>query len=594
MTEPMLWQMTLADAVSAALIPSSKKRFRVLVLRQFTVEPLASFLTVGGRSLGLEIEVRFGNFDTMMQDALSDMLWIDPPDVIVVAPLPSRFSPELVDNFHSLSDEQMGRSVAEAEANAKNLIRAIRIQSNRPILWFGIYLMSGGLSLGLADQRLGERSQARTVAEVNKKIDDLLNDYGPGWLVDIERCKSRVGEDRFTDPIRSFTTATPFTSTAFREIAVECLKYLRSITGTQKKVLALDCDNTLWGGLAGEVGYEGVNLDPQGFPSGAHLQLQRVAASLCARGVLIVLVSKNEPSNVWNVFEHRPEMVLRRINIAAARINWERKSENLISLSKELNLGLESFVFVDDQLAEIEVVRRFCPEVEALQLTEATLKDFSRIVSSAGWFESTTITDVDRSRTHTYQSNLARDIVRSGAVSLDSYLCELEMELNLFIDDKVDIGRAAQMCQRTNQFNLTNRRHTPSDIEKFVKSSDACVVSLSVKDKFGALGAIALLILQYDADTAYIDTMLLSCRAFGRFCEHALLAEAISRANRRGVRQIIGEYIPTSRNQIVSNFWQQNGFVASSNGEGTQRYTLELPGNIKSVPDVFKLIEVEE
>jgi hypothetical protein len=271
------------------------------------VEPLASFLTVGGRSLGLEIEVRFGSFDTMMQDTLSDLLWIDPPDVIVVAPLPSRFSPELVDSFHSLSDEQIRRSIAETEANAKSLIRAIRIQSNRPILWFGIYLMSGGLSLGLADQRLGERSQARTVAEVNKKIDDLLNEYGPGWLVDIERCKSRVGEDRFTDPIRSFTTATPFTSITFREIAVECLKYLRNITGTQKKVLALDCDNTLWGGLAGEVGYEGVYLDPQGFPSGAHLQLQRVAASLCARGVLIVLVSKKEPSKT--ISEKRQKMM---------------------------------------------------------------------------------------------------------------------------------------------------------------------------------------------------------------------------------------------------------------------------------------------
>ena len=585
--------MTLADAVSAALAPSSSRAFRILVLRQLTVEPIAPFLTVGGRNLGLEIEVRFGGFDTMMQDTLSDTLWIESPDVIIVIPSPSRFSPKLVDNFYNLSEGEIGRSIAETAANAEGLIQAIRNKSTRPILWFGIYKLSG-LSLGLSDQRLGERSQARALIKVNWLVEDILKKYGSGWVIDIESCKSRIGEDRFVDPIRRFATATPFTSSGFREIAFECLKYLRNITGTRKKVLALDCDNTLWGGLAGEVGYEGVDLDAQSFPGGAHIELQRLAASLSIRGVLIVLVSKNEPSSVWSVFDQRSEMVLRRSDISASRINWERKPENLASLSKELNLGLESFVFVDDQIAEIEAVRRFCPEVETLHLTEATLKDFNRIVSTVGWFESLTITDVDRTRTQIYQSNLVRDVARSEAVSLESYLRELEMELKLTIDSRVDIDRAAQMCQRTNQFNLTNKRHSPADIEIFINSPDACVISLSVKDKFGSLGDVALLILRYEVDIAYIDTMLLSCRAFGRFCEHALLSEAISRAMKRGTKRLIGEYVPTNRNQIVSNFWQQNGFVISADSESIQSCVRELPAEFEIFSDVFKLIEIEE
>lgn len=587
------WELTLADAIAAASIEKNGRYYRVLILRQITIEPIAPFLVAGGQALGLAIDCRFGGFDTMMQDVLDDALWLEPPDAVLVAPSPTRSVPSLVVEFDTLSSKEILDTMQMVVDDAEMLVGAIRKRTEKPILWLGLYRTMGA-ALGLADQRNGEHSQNQVLRVANSRVDELLRRQGPGWVVDIEACSSRVGTDRFFDRMRWYRAGTPFTPFGFREIALECLKYFRNVTGALKKVLALDCDYTLWAGLAGEVGYEGVELDPQGYPGAAHLGLQRLAASLKRRGALLVLVSKNEPDSVWQVFDRRSEMILKRQDIVAWRINWEAKADNLIALSEELNLGLDSFVYIDDQITEIEAVRRFCPQVECLHLTERSLIDIDRIFSAAGWFETLAITDVDRERTNVYQADLRRDSERKKSVSTLSYLADLHTALKFQLDGRVNIERAAQMCQRTNQFNLTSRRYTAADIDSFVASKNATVIALSVTDRFGFLGDVGLAILRYEQEIVYIDTLLLSCRAFGRYCENALLSEIVNIAKKRGMKRLLGEYIPTTKNLIVRDYWLKNGFQVEGDSENVQHATLELPECLIECPSIFKSIEIEE
>lgn len=584
--------LSLADAIAQAGTPGGGEPYRFLVLRQITAEPLAPYLKVGGRALGIEADLAFGQFDAMVQDTHDDALWKTAPDAILVCTAPERFAPELALSNRFATRETADAAVNVVVARAAQLVNAVRQRSKRPILWLGLH-RSPGMSAQLVDQRMAEFGHAALLARANREIEVALQESGPGWVVDITACAARVGERAFFDPVRWHQSATPFTPTGFRELAIEVLKYVRNVRGGIKKVLALDCDDTLWGGLAGEVGPEELDLGPTGMPGGAHRALQATAKALKERGVLLTLVSKNDPENVWRVFDTRPEMVLERDDIVAARINWDPKPDNLRALAEELNLGLDSFVFVDDQMAEIEAVRRFCPEVACLQVTERNLASIGQMIEAMGWFEAVQVTETDRARTRFYKADRSRSGLRTSTADMDSYLRDLRMVATLKLDDGVDIERAAQLCQRTNQFNMTTHRHGAADIRGFVVSPSARVISLAVRDQFGPLGDVGLAIVELENGEARVDTLLLSCRVFGRRCEDLLLAAVETEARNLGAARLVGVYRPTARNGIVARFWDDRDFAVSCASDGVKHATRELDGDCLESPVVFESIEIE-
>lgn len=585
-----IYDLSLADAISQSDLAGQGRPYRIRVLRQMTVEPLAPFLKVGGRDFGMEIQTDFGQFDVIFQEAQNPALWQGSPDCVIVCLSPSRFAPELTEQFARQNIQNADAIIGSILERAHQLIGAIRSQTSMPILWLGLYI--GPVPIyGLADQRAGQSSQAELLARVNREIDSMLQVNGPGWVIDVEKCAARVGSRAFYDLIRWHESATPFTVAGFREVAVEILKYLRNIHGAIKKVLALDCDNTLWGGLVGEDGAQAVQLSADGYPGGAHRNLQILAASLRARGVLLALISKNVPDNVWEVFDTRKEMLLKRDDVVAARINWAPKFENLRSLAEELNVGLDSFVFLDDQPEEIDAVRRYCPEVSCLQVTEKNLASIGDIFASMGWFEVIHVTATDRIRVESYKADRQRAGLVKEIGNIESYLRDLKLEATLKFDSDVDVKRASQMCRRTNQFNMTTRRHTEMDIDAFIKSKSARVISIGVQDRFGDMGDVGLAIVDIASGRARIDTFLLSCRSFGRHCEDVLLAAILDVARQFGAEEIIGEYFPTKPNAILQEFWTQRGFDVDCKPDGSQLARQSVHKTAIDYPNFYERIE---
>jgi FkbH-like protein len=282
-------------------------------------------------------------------------------------------------------------------------------------------------------------------------------------------------------------------------------------------------------------------------------------------GILLAIASKNNPDDAREVLRDHPSMVLKQGHFAAVRINWQDKATNLQELADELNLGVDSFVFLDDNPVEREWLRRALPAVLVPDLPPDPV-DRPAFLRQAPVFQRVTLTEADRIRAETYAVQAHRAELRSSASSFDEFLASLAQEVTIEPLQRQSLARAAQMCQRTNQFNLTTRRYTAADLERMVHSADTEAYVLAVKDRFGDNGITGLGILKLNGESAEVDALLLSCRVLGRRIEDAFLYVLAGRARDRGVRHLVGRYIPTSKNVQVASFYPERGFAAAGDG----------------------------
>jgi FkbH-like protein len=328
--------------------------------------------------------------------------------------------------------------------------------------------------------------------------------------------------------------------------------------GAARKVCAVDLDGVLWGGTVGEDGIDGIELGEDGIGF-AFQDFQRVLSGLRDTGVLLALCSRNDPDAVDEVFERRAGMLLRRGDFSAERINWEDKATNLAALADELGLGLDSFVFLDDDPVQREWVRSAKPDVlvPELPLDPAERPDFLR---RAPFFQRISITAVDAGRADDYSARRAREALRDRVPSLDEFIASLAQRVTIEPLGEGSLARAAQLAQRTNQFNLNPRRYTTAELQALLADPSAEAYTLALSDRFGDSGITGLAVLRFGNRDAEIDTLLLSCRVLGRWVEDAFLAFLAERARARGARQLIGRYAPTGRNDVARDFYPQHGF----------------------------------
>ena len=338
------------------------------------------------------------------------------------------------------------------------------------------------------------------------------------------------------------------------------LRVIAARRGRSAKSLVLDLDNTLWGGVIGDDGLGGIVLGQGSAEGEAFLQFQRYAKALAQRGVILAVCSKNDEANAREAFEKHPEMVLRETDIAAFIANWDDKATNLRRIAAELNIGLDSLVFVDDNPFERNIVRRELPEVQVPELPEdPSLFDIT--ISDAGYFEALEITNEDLTRGASYQVTRA---LRRGDVAtsdLDGYLASLEMQLLWRRFNQNSLKRLTQLINKTNQFNLTTRRYTEAQIAAIMEDPDAVALYLRLVDRYADHGIIGVLIGQRCADGALeMDSWLMSCRVLGRGVESAILSVLIDQARHRGDRAIVGRYRPTPKNGMVRDLYSRLGF----------------------------------
>jgi FkbH-like protein len=355
-------------------------------------------------------------------------------------------------------------------------------------------------------------------------------------------------------------------------------RLLAAKQGRSAKCLVLDLDNTVWGGVVGDDGLAGLVIGQGSALGEAFIAFQEYALELSRRGVILAVCSKNDEANAVEPFEKHPEMVLKRNHIASFVANWSDKPSNIRAIAEELNIGLDSLVFVDDSPFERALVRRELPMV-AVPEVDGDPATFAQTLADAGYFEGVAVTEEDRARTVQYQGNQQRERLKASATDLDAYLRSLEMKLVWRRFDDLGLQRTVQLINKTNQFNLTTRRYTEEDIRAIMSDSRTFGLQLRLVDQFGDNGIIAIVIGKMHGDEdLLIDTWLMSCRVLGRQVEPTTLNLIVETAKRQGARRLVGEYIPTKKNDMVKDHYIKLGFtVVEVREDGGSRAVLNLP-----------------
>jgi FkbH-like protein len=382
----------------------------------------------------------------------------------------------------------------------------------------------------------------------------------------------------------------PFRQEFVDAAAMEVMRFLKCRFLPPKKVLVLDCDNTLWGGVIGESGLEEIQLDPYDYPGVAYYRFQSEVLSVAEKGFLICLCSKNDESSVWQILDHHPHCLLRRGNIAGYRINWADKATNIKDLALELNLSLDSMVFVDDNPAECELIRSQFPEVSVIQVP-AKIYEYPGILNASGLFDTLSVNKEDKERVQYYQAEKGRRELQKRYVDAAGFLRDLKMKAVIRPVQNGDIPRASQLCHRTNQFNLTSKRYSESDLVSFLDSPDVKMFLLQAGDRFGSTGYSGLIIFRRAGDVVEVDTFLMSCRIIGRLLDRALFCESLRMLSKMWLfDELRAGFIPTQKNSIVSGLWKDYGFSKISADKG-ETYTCLVTELNVSFPESIQLTD---
>lgn len=582
---PMDLPPALSDLISTgdtmyAALSSTVPEYRFGFLRNITLEGIEPYLRYHMLAIGMRPTLVFGGYGSLRQDLVSpdSPLVKCSPNILVAA-----FMLEELDSSYGLPGWDASRSQEELSA-----IFAALMATDVPTIALNTFIVPFYSETGALIAALDVASQ---VARLNDFVRNFVREHSPRFcLMDWDRLAHRIGEAEAMDYRYWYISKAPFKRPFLDALARELVKVVLTLNGRGKKCLVLDCDNTLWGGVIGEDGIEGIQLDGHDYPGRVYYDFQKNVLQLAERGVLIALCSKNNEQDVLEVLDNHPWSLLKRTHLSAFRINWNDKAANLAGLAKELNLGLDAFVFVDDNPRELELLRQVLPQVTTLQVPDR-LYEYPALLLRDGLFDTLIISQEDRIRASLYQTETQRRTERNQHANLEDYLSSLGQVAAIHTATDGEARRVAQLTQKTNQFNLTTRRYSDHEIANFRASPDARVYTLSARDRFGSLGLTGVFIAQRRQDTAVVDSLLMSCRALGRQLELAFVLECMRHIVADWqVQAWEAEYLPSAKNNQVADFWGGLGFMLLEEVKGDRRY--RLPASMPEIASPF-FIHVE-
>lgn len=544
---------------------TTNPKLKTAILRNYTTELLTTVIA-GEIALMDYIPVFYtADYNVIMQEVVNEnsQLYSFNPDVIIVGIWLENISPKLCREFSSLNSTQVNNEKQRVIQEIQNIVNALKKKSKATIL-INNFVYPGMPSLGIFDLQ-SSCSQIQTINEINHELYNITKNFINVYIVDILSVFYKMGYDNAFDT-KSWTIAqNPLTRNAMINVGIEYGKYLKCLHGKIKKCIVLDCDNTLWGGIVAEVGYNNVEIGDS-YPGVCYSNLQKEILNLYNRGVIIALCSKNNEQDVLEVFKNNEQMLLKEEHIAIHKINWENKADNIRSIAKSLNIDLNSLVFVDDSAFECNLVKSEIPEVDVIELNMEISK-YSEVIRNCGLFNSLTLTSDDRIRNQSYKDEKIRKNLKSISSSIDNYLADLEMSIIIKKNCIDNIPRISQLTQKTNQFNLTTIRYNEEEIKAYMMDNAWDVFDISLEDKISNLGIVGVAIVKYTNQYAEIDTFLLSCRALGRNIEDSLITVIAETAKNRQCKYIKAKYFITKKNSQVSNFYQKYGFDNIENNE---------------------------
>ena len=537
------------------------KEVRLAILGSSTIDHLLPGLRVAGLRRGLWITTYATDYGTYLQEVLDkkSRLYAFRPNTILFA----------FDVFHvfgnhpPLLDREAADAALEAAlAKIRDVWRHVRKHSDGVLLQQAVLPLSPAI-LGNNEHRLCGSSR-RLVALLNERLRPMADKEGVD-IVGLDDYVAQDGLEAWHDRTYWFKAKQEISPASAHVYGDLVMRLVAARQGRSFKCLVLDLDNTLWGGVVGDDGVEGIVLG-QGSPMGeAFLAMQRYARDLASRGVILAVCSKNDEANALEPFARHPDMILKRADIACFMANWNDKAANLREIAARLQIGLDALVFVDDNPFERAIVRRELPMVAVPEMPEDPVL-YVPCLANAGYFEAATLTPEDVARGRHYQDNAQREALKDSATDIEGYLRSLQMELHWGPFDALGLSRIHQLINKTNQFNLTTRRMNEAEVAALKDDPTAITLQVRLTDTFGDNGMIGIAIGKITPDRdVRIETWLMSCRVLGRGVEEAMMNLLAAEASRIGGRRLIGLYHPTAKNGMVRDHYAKLGFTAMEN-----------------------------
>lgn len=542
---------------------SQVKPYNIKILYNVTCNQVVQPIIYSLRSEGINPVVTLGGFDNLVQDSYQaddQQLVVVMYDIVGV--LMKR--EEFVEN---LSDSQIEQLIADILAEY-DLINN-NLHATPAVVWNTV--TSAVVNLNpTAETKL-------------KFIVDRINAYFADnkpknvTLINLNDILLQVGIENAVDRRMLYSSKIPY-SFVFWKYYASCLaSIVFRFTGKLKKVLVFDCDNTLWKGILGEDGLSGIDMNAHSKVGQIFNSVQQIAKWLSGHGVIVGLCSKNNLNDVQEVLDKHPDMVLRDENIVIKKVNWNDKASNLREIAIELNVGIDSIVFVDDSEFEISLVNDQLPQVKTFQVP-SNLEQYPRyLLTLINQYFYITEAKADLEKTSQYKAQVQRVQSRQVFGSIEDYLKSLDIRMKIKINNIEESERIAQLTQKTNQFNLTTQRYTQSQIEEFMNQNlKYKVYSISVEDKFGDMGLTGLAIVECEQAVACIDTFLMSCRIMGRNIEFAFMDYIVADLRKQNIVTVNAVYMKTPKNSPVENFYDNCGFQRLDTGDNEKKYSLVI------------------
>lgn len=538
-----------------------KKDFSAFPVKKLAVlgDTATQFLVKALRAYGYEAELNldiyeadYNQIDHEIIDSSSELYTSNPEYVTIF-----QSTQKLLNNYFETAHAGKNKFADERLSQIRNLVATINERTKCKIIFFNFGEINDNI-FGNFSNKL-DFSFSYQVRKINLGLMDMCRETKNLYINDVCALQNMYGIDFAFDPKLYVTSDLTLSLDFTAVVAKSAVDIIQSLIGKSKKCLILDLDNTLWGGIIGDDGIEGIQIGELGIGK-AFTELQLWAKQLKERGIILAVSSKNDSEVAKNAFDNHPDMVLSYEDFAVFNANWDNKADNIKQIQQILNIGFDSMVFLDDNPFERNMVRNFLPEVTIPELPEDPA-EYLTYLRSLNLFETSSYSEEDSERTELYRQEYQRTVVKQAFVNEDEYLTSLEMVSECKPFDNFSIPRVAQLTQRSNQFNLRTIRYTEDDVQKISSSNDYLTLSFTLEDKFGHYGLISLIILKKQGEALFVDTWIMSCRVLKRTMENFVLNNIVEAAEANGFKKIIGEFIPTAKNKMVKDHYKDFGFT---------------------------------
>ncbi len=558
---------------------------KVSFLSNYSIEFLFDSIKKKFAITSKDIEIFYPGFNQFFQQIFNSQseLFKLKPEIVFI-------SFDINYNLNSNLDIKNNPPISEQAKNQiEQLFEAIEIVSEKlstSTIFVDNFYLDSTLSFGTLEYNYF--GLEKFVNKLNNQLNDFSSKFNNIRIINLNSLISKFGQKNLFDYRFYYLAKSKWNKKGLEELSNLYLSHLKAYLGIRKKCIAVDLDNTLWGGIIGQDGIENIQLSNDGNGK-AFYDFQLALLNYYNQGIILTICSKNSGNVVDEVFQKHPYMVLKQEHFAVKKINWNNKVENLIETAKELNIGLDSIVFLDDSKFERELVKQHLPQIEVPDLPEEPSL-YASFLKELDFFNFHKLTDDDFKRNETYRLNVERKKEESSFSNIQDYLRSLQMKIEIKEIDDFTFPRIVQLIQKTNQFNTTTKRYTENDVIKMRSTDEWNIYSFSVSDKFGDNGIVGVFILKSDRQNSElnIDSFIMSCRVIGREIEKAILFFIFKKAEELGLDKITAEIIPTPKNEPCRDVYKDCGFEAIEEN----KWQLVIKNIKPELPDYFQIISL--